>query len=181
MQMLYQMQSQKDFSEEAFHRFAELQRDGKESRYFKTVYEKCRDHLDEIDAKINASSSGWRTARMPEVDLSILRLAVTEIDYLPEIPRKVSANEAVNLAKKFGTEKSARFINGVLGKILRDGNPEKRKSASASKSSGARKSEIPQETADRPEKQEPSGFPTQPEDHPEQEVTKSQKEAVDEA
>ena len=55
---------------------------------------------------------------MPAVDLAILRLALTEIHYMENIPVSVSINEAVNMAKKFSTEKSASFINGVLGKIV---------------------------------------------------------------
>ena len=55
---------------------------------------------------------------MPAVDLAILRLALTEIHYMENIPVSVSINEAVNMAKKFSTEKSASFINGILGKIV---------------------------------------------------------------
>lgn len=120
MQMLFQMQSQKDFSETAFQQFTELHYDGEVSDFFRTVYVECRDHLEDIDQEMNQYSTGWPTTRMAEVDLSILRLALVEIHYLPEIPVKVSINEAVNLAKIFGTEKSSRFINGVLGKIVRD-------------------------------------------------------------
>ena len=74
-------------------------------------------HLGEIDSAINDKSVGWKTSRMGKVDLAILRLAVYEIFYEEEIPVKVSINEAVELAKKYGSEDSSSFINGVLAKF----------------------------------------------------------------
>lgn len=74
-------------------------------------------HLGEIDSAINDKSVGWKTSRMGKVDLAILRLAVYEIFYEEEIPVKVSINEAVELAKKYGTDDSSSFINGVLAKF----------------------------------------------------------------
>jgi N utilization substance protein B len=75
-------------------------------------------HLKEIDDEINDKSVGWKTSRMGKVDLAILRLAVYEIRYEEDIPEKVSINEAVELAKKYGTDDSASFINGVLAKFV---------------------------------------------------------------
>lgn len=75
-------------------------------------------HLKEIDAEINDKSVGWKTSRMGKVDLAILRLAVYEIRYEEEIPEKVSINEAVELAKKYGTDESSSFVNGVLAKFV---------------------------------------------------------------
>ena len=75
-------------------------------------------HLKEIDAKINEKSTGWKTSRMGKVDLSIMRLAVYEILFDEEIPEKVAINEAVELAKRFGTDESPAFINGVLAKFV---------------------------------------------------------------
>lgn len=75
-------------------------------------------HLREIDAKINEKSTGWKTSRMGKVDLSIMRLAVYEILFDEEIPEKVAINEAVELAKRFGTDESPAFINGVLAKFV---------------------------------------------------------------
>lgn len=81
---------------------------------------KCEDilvHLEEIDAAINEVSEGWKTSRMGKVDLALIRLAVYEIRYEEEIPFKVSVNEAVELAKKYGTDGSASFVNGILAKF----------------------------------------------------------------
>lgn len=74
--------------------------------------------LDEIDEKINASTTRWKTSRMNKVDLAIIRLAVYEMDFEEDIPSKVSINEAVELAKKYGTDESASFVNGVLAKFV---------------------------------------------------------------
>lgn len=71
----------------------------------------------EIDAKINEVSVGWKTSRMGKVDLSIIRLATYEIMFDDEVPNAVAINEAVELAKKFGTDDSASFVNGILGKV----------------------------------------------------------------
>lgn len=84
------------------------------------IDEKCSEimaHLEEIDTQINDKTTGWKTSRMSKVDLAIIRLAVYEIKYEESIPVKVSINEAVELAKKFGGDESASFINGVLAKF----------------------------------------------------------------
>lgn len=83
--------------------------------------QKCNDiiaKLPEIDEAINASTTGWKTSRMGKVDLSIIRLAVYEIKYEEDVPAKVAINEAVELAKMYGTDNSASFVNGVLAKFV---------------------------------------------------------------
>ena len=75
-------------------------------------------HTDELDAKLNGISMGWKTSRMGKVELTILRQAVYEMQYDSEVPSKVAINEAVNLAKKFGGKDSPAFINGVLAKLV---------------------------------------------------------------
>ena len=85
------------------------------------INRKCNDivaKIAEIDEAINASTKGWKTTRMGKVDLSIIRLAVYEMKYEEDIPAKVSINEAVELAKKYGTDESPAFINGVLAKFV---------------------------------------------------------------
>ncbi len=73
---------------------------------------------EEIDLKINSVSKGWKTDRMGKVDLSIIRLGCYEILYDNDIPVNVAINEAVELAKKYGTDDSYSFVNGVLGKLI---------------------------------------------------------------
>ncbi|MCQ2500084.1 MAG: transcription antitermination factor NusB [Lachnospiraceae bacterium] len=91
-----------------------------ESAYIKEKYQLIQEKLPEIDALLNASSKGWKTDRMSKVDLTILRLAVYEVKYDDRIPTGVAINEAVEIAKSFGGDESASFINGVLGKIARE-------------------------------------------------------------
>lgn len=73
--------------------------------------------LEEIDAAVNEVSEGWKTRRMGKVDLTLIRLAVYEMKYEEDIPVKVAINEAVELAKQYGTDDSPAFINGVLAKL----------------------------------------------------------------
>lgn len=73
--------------------------------------------LEELDEMINQKAKGWKTERMNKVDLTILRVAVYEIVFDEDVPTGVAINEAVELAKKFGTEESAGFVNGVLAKF----------------------------------------------------------------
>ena len=91
---------------------------GQENREYLT--NKCNDifsHITELDEAINDVSSGWKTSRMSKVDLTIIRLAVYEMRYEEDIPVAVSINEAVELAKKYGTDDSASFVNGILAKL----------------------------------------------------------------
>jgi N utilization substance protein B len=81
---------------------------------FHNILEKLTD----IDRELNEKVSGWDTSRMGKVDLTILRLAVYEIQYDEDIPTGVAINEAVELAKKFGQDSSASFVNGVLAKFV---------------------------------------------------------------
>jgi N utilization substance protein B len=77
----------------------------------------CAQAQDEIDAKIRSVSKHWRLERMSRVDRNIIRLASYELMHMQEIPRRVTLNEAVELAKRFGNEESPAFVNGVLDRI----------------------------------------------------------------
>jgi transcription antitermination factor NusB len=74
---------------------------------------------DYIDGLIRNSSKNWRIERMSKVDRSILRLGVYELLYLEDIPPKVSIDEAVELGKRYGTDESGAFINGVLDNVFK--------------------------------------------------------------
>lgn len=89
----------------------------KDMTYLKDKCNSIFEKIDEIDSAVNEVSSGWKTSRMSKVDLSIIRLAVYEIKYEEDIPFKVSINEAVELAKKYGTDDSPSFVNGILAKF----------------------------------------------------------------
>lgn len=81
-------------------------------------YLAIQERLEEIDSMINDKAKGWTTERMGKVDLTIIRLAVYEMKYDESIPDGVAINEAVELAKKFGQDESAGFVNGVLAKFV---------------------------------------------------------------
>ena len=85
--------------------------------YIRDKYEKIAEKLTEIDEAINKETQGWDTTRMAKVELAIIRLAVYEIKYDEAVPTGVAINEAVELAKKFGQDGSASFVNGVLAKF----------------------------------------------------------------
>ena len=72
-----------------------------------------------IDTVINEQAQGWRIERMPVVDRNILRLALAEMWYIPEVPVGVTIDEAVELAKEYATAESGKFINGILGAVAR--------------------------------------------------------------
>jgi N utilization substance protein B len=72
------------------------------------------EHVDQSDALIAPLLEGWTLERLPTVDRLLLRMGVYELRHRPETPRAVVINEAVELAKKFSTEESGRFVNGVL-------------------------------------------------------------------
>lgn len=89
-----------------------------EKGYIAQRMEQIKEKLGEIDPMLADAASGWKLNRMGKVELTILRLAVFELKFDEEIPDKVAVNEAVELAKKFGGEASAGFVNGVLAKLL---------------------------------------------------------------
>lgn len=85
--------------------------------YVADKFRRISEKLTQIDAQINEKAEKWDTARMSKVDLTILRLAVYEIQYDETVPTGVAINEAVELAKKFGQDASFSFVNGILAKF----------------------------------------------------------------
>lgn len=88
--------------------------------YIRDKYAQIIEKLPEIDARLNTVSEGWKTERMSRVDLAILRLAVYEMLYDGNVPVGVAINEAVELAKNYGSDSSGPFVNGLLGRIARE-------------------------------------------------------------
>lgn len=76
-------------------------------------------HFDELDARIEKYSNGWKKERIGKAELAILRLAIYEVLF-DEVPDAVAINEAVELAKLYADEKAPGFINGILGKVARE-------------------------------------------------------------
>jgi N utilization substance protein B len=85
--------------------------------FARRLVEGVRDNLERIDGLVRDHSENWRLERMSRVDRNILRMAVFELLYCEDIPPRVTLNEAVDLGKRFGTEESGAFINGVLDNI----------------------------------------------------------------
>ena len=90
-----------------------------DKKYINDVVTACFENIAFVDDKISDNLTNWKIDRLSKVDLSILRLATTEIMYIDSIPEKVSVNEAVNIAKIFGDDNSPSFINGVLSGIVK--------------------------------------------------------------
>ena len=83
-----------------------------------------RDNVEAIDSMISNHAVGWTLARMPVIDVSVLRMATFELVYRRAVPTGVIINEAVELVKRFSTDESPRFVNGVLSAIAREVRPE---------------------------------------------------------
>lgn len=76
-----------------------------------------QEHREVIDAAIKARSKNWSLSRMPRVDLNVMRMATFELMFRQDIPKKVSINEAIEIARKFGDKESPAFVNGILDEI----------------------------------------------------------------
>ena len=87
--------------------------------FAENILKTVESNAEEIDASIQSNTPDWTISRLPKVSLAILRLAVAEIKYIDEVPNGVAVNEAVELAKKYGTNEDAAFINGVLGTVVK--------------------------------------------------------------
>ena len=125
MQLLFQMEVQNDYSRKIKEKFIqEHMKDSNQLEYFNRLFDAAVENLPSIDGKLEACSENWKISRMAKVDLAILRLSAAEILYLEDIPDSASVNEAVDLAKKFGSEDSGKFINGILGKVVRSKDAE---------------------------------------------------------
>jgi N utilization substance protein B len=77
-----------------------------------------QEHRPVIDEAIKARSKNWTLVRMPRVDLNVMRMATYELMFRGDIPKKVSINEAIEIARKFGDKESPSFVNGILDEIL---------------------------------------------------------------
>ena len=93
--------------------------DADDVAFVKEVYFGVTSHYEELSSKISENIEKFALDRLYKVDLAILLLAVYEICFVDPVPFKVSVDEALNLAKKYSTEKSGKYINGVLAKFAR--------------------------------------------------------------
>jgi len=97
-------------------------RDAETAEFALRLVEGAHAHREEIDRVISGVAQNWNLERMAVVDRNVLRLATHELLHCPDIPPKVAINEAIELGKRFSTQNSGAFINGILDKIMnRDG------------------------------------------------------------
>lgn len=118
MQALYQMEMNQDHSKEAVELFCKHFGVTENVKpFFLRLVEGVKKVQHEIDPLIKSFSENWKISRMSRADRNIMRIAVYELLYCDDIPPKVSINEAIDIGKKFGTEDSGPFINGILDSI----------------------------------------------------------------
>ena len=119
LQILYQIDMTGDPADAVLERFWQDTKHSTDIRGFATKLVKgASENLADIDALISQRSENWQIYRMPAIDRSILRLGVYELLYRDDIPPKVAINEALELANKFSTPDSGKFINGILDKLI---------------------------------------------------------------
>ncbi len=104
--------------------YEENNNSNEEKDYIQMVLKGVKENLDNIDSIILSKLKNWSLDRIAKIDLAILRLAIYEIIYVDSIPDKVSANEAVELAKTYGNNDSKSFVNGVIAKVIEDKEEE---------------------------------------------------------
>ncbi len=120
MKVLYQMDMADDFAEGSLDHYIGEEDPAGQREYCDALVRAICEHKAEIDQAISRYSVKWKIDRMPKTDISILRLSAGEILYMDDIPDAVTINEAVELAKKYGTDQSPSFVNAILGNIHRE-------------------------------------------------------------
>lgn len=116
MQIIFAMDAMNDFDYNNIAIIAENRDVLCENRALITL-NAIKEHIEDIDATILSCTDNWKADRIAKTDFAILRNAVAEMKYNDNIPNAVAINEAVNLAKKFGDDKSYAFVNSVLSKV----------------------------------------------------------------
>ena len=98
--------------------------DGEVQSFAEDILNDIFEHKKEIDARLEKYSDNWTLSRMTVIDRNLLRLAASELMYSKTVPPKVAIDEAVEIAKKYGSEDSPNFINGILDRILKEIKPD---------------------------------------------------------
>lgn len=115
MELLYQVEIQKEYEMSFVDKMLDYyEQEVLDIEYVRSTLSLWLENKNEIEASIEKHLKNWTLDRISKLDLCILRLGVTEMIYVENIPKKVSINEAVNLCKKYVDDKSGKFINGVL-------------------------------------------------------------------
>jgi len=120
LQMLFQRDMAGNDPQSIIDTFEDLQRVRANVRDFaEKIFLGTVENIEEIDAVISAQADNWRLERMAAVDRNIIRMSIYELKHVEGTPKLVIIDEAIEIAKKFGTEKSSQFINGILDGILK--------------------------------------------------------------
>ena len=119
LKILYQIEITKDDYNNSLRIYWEREPDTEDivKDFAAQLVKGVKDNIKEIDSAISKYATNWQIDRMAIVDRNILRIATFEIFYLEDIPSKVSINEAVDIAKKYGDTDSGKFVNGILDRI----------------------------------------------------------------
>src|SRR5688500_504451 len=120
LQMLFQHDMGGNQPDQIIDTFEELQKSKSNTREFATkIFRGTVDNLAKIDDMIQNQAENWRLSRMAAVDRNIIRMSIYEFLHEDDTPKLVVIDEAIEIAKKFGTQKSSQFINGILDGILK--------------------------------------------------------------
>ncbi|MGP0066567.1 MAG: transcription antitermination factor NusB [Isosphaeraceae bacterium] len=120
LQVLYQVEQNPSFAPAEVRQFIQrrLLNDRKLSEFTEGLVAGVKEHQERIDALISEFAENWRLDRMAAIDRNILRLGAYEMMFCPEVPARVAINEALELAKRYSTAQSSRFVNGILDRVL---------------------------------------------------------------
>jgi transcription antitermination protein NusB len=126
LQVLYQVEQNPGVSLDEIRRFIDrrLLKDRKLCEFTEGLINGVQEHQTQIDTMISQVAENWRLDRMAAIDRNILRLGAYEMLFRPEVPAKVAINEALELAKRYSTAQSSRFVNGILDRVLQYQIPE---------------------------------------------------------
>lgn len=120
LQALFQLDSTELTIEEAMEHALSVDDEGKvkSNPFFEKLVRGTTENLEAIDASLEQKLENWTLSRLPKIERTILRLSLYELQFMNDAPSKVVLNEAIELCKLFGDEKSSKFVNGVLSKYI---------------------------------------------------------------
>lgn len=125
MSLLFEMSINKEDHSEIIVNFKEhtdTDLSDVDMEYVTRVLKGIQENMQALDSKIEQNLINWKLYRLSKIDLAILRISTYEILFDTDIPNRVAVNEGIELAKKYSEEKSFQFINGVLGKMIKEDN-----------------------------------------------------------
>ena len=134
LQFLYQVDLVSIKLDEADDYLREEERDVETRRFAKRLLQGTLEHKEEIDEVIQSVAQNWNISRMAVIDRNVLRLATHELLHCDDIPPKVAINEAIEIGKRYSTQNSGAFINGILDKIMNRASNKAKTGADGSES-----------------------------------------------